>query len=67
MIRPDGTQLPSAGSGYNGDGAISIPWGVNIDGNDDVWATNGWTLRVVYMLQTANHCLGVKMTSARFA
>ena len=49
MIRPDGTQLPAAGSGYNGDGAISIPWGANVDGNDDVWTTNCWALRVVYM------------------
>ena len=40
---------PRRAAGYNADGAISIPWGVNIDGNDDVWATNGWSLRVVYM------------------
>ena len=62
MIRPDGTQQPSAGSGYTGDGAISIPWGVNIDGNDDVWATNGWTLGVVYMAgdNTKGHPAGTK-------
>jgi hypothetical protein len=62
MIRPDGTQLPSAGAGYSGDGAISIPWGVNVDGNDDVWATNGWTLRVVYMAgdNTKGHPAGTK-------
>jgi hypothetical protein len=35
MIRPDGTQ--PAPAGYTGDGAINAPWGVNIDGNDDVW------------------------------
>jgi hypothetical protein len=34
MIRPDGTQA-SAG-GYSGNGTISLPWGINIDGNDDV-------------------------------
>jgi hypothetical protein len=62
MIRPDGTQQPSAGSGYTGDGAISIPWGVNLDGNDDVWATNGWTLGVVYMAgdNTKGHPVGTK-------
>ena len=62
MIRPDGTQQPSAGSGYTGDGAISIPWGVNIDGNDDVWASNGWTHAVVYMAgdNTKGHPAGTK-------
>ncbi len=62
MIRPDGTQQPSAGSGYTGDGAISIPWGVNLDGNDDVWATNGWTHGVVYMAgdNTKGHPAGTK-------
>ena len=38
MIRPDGTQPePNV---FNGNGALSLPWGVNIDGNDDVWTTN---------------------------
>ncbi len=62
MIRPDGTQQPSAGSGYSGDGAISIPWGINVDGNDDVWATNGWTHGVVYMAgdNTKGHPAGTK-------
>ena len=41
MIRPDGTQ-PSP-RGYSGDGAVNVPWGINVDGNDDVWTTNGWT------------------------
>ena len=35
MFRPDGTQLDP--KGYTGGGAVDIPWGVNIDGNDDVW------------------------------
>ena len=34
MIRPDGTQ--PAPEGFTGP-AESIPWGLNIDGNDDVW------------------------------
>lgn len=38
MIRPDGTQL--APKGLTGGGAIDIPWGLNIDGNDDVWIGN---------------------------
>ncbi len=35
MIRPDGTQLEP--KGFTGGGAVDIPWGVNIDGHDDVW------------------------------
>jgi len=38
MIRPDGTQPDPAG--YTGGGAVDVPWGVNIDGNDDVWIGN---------------------------
>ena len=38
MIHPDGTQADPAG--YSGNGAVDIPWGVNIDGNDDVWIGN---------------------------
>src|SRR6516164_4168007 len=39
MIRPDGTQ--PAPEGFTGP-AESIPWGLNIDGNDDVWVGNMW-------------------------
>lgn len=38
MIRPDGTQLEP--KGFSGDGAVDMPWGLNIDGNDDVWIGN---------------------------
>jgi hypothetical protein len=38
MIRPDGTQLEP--NGFTGDGAVDMPWGLNIDGNDDVWIGN---------------------------
>src|SRR5271167_1132654 len=38
MIRPDGTQPDPMG--YTGGGAVDVPWGVNIDGNDDVWIGN---------------------------
>jgi hypothetical protein len=47
MIRPDGTQ--SAPMGYTGNGAIDIPWGLNIDGNDDVWVGNFKGRSVVLM------------------
>ena len=39
MIRPDGTQ--PAPEGFTGP-AISLPWGINVDGNDDVWVGNMW-------------------------
>ncbi len=32
MIRPDGTQ--AAPMGYDGGGAVNIPWGLNTDGDD---------------------------------
>ena len=38
MILPDGTQPTPMG--YTGGGAIDVPWGLNIDGNDDVWIGN---------------------------
>lgn len=38
MIHPDGTQ--TAPMGYTGGGSVEIPWGLNIDGNDDVWIGN---------------------------
>src|SRR5208283_1429376 len=38
MIRPDGTQPTPMG--FTGGGAVDVPWGVNIDGNDDVWIGN---------------------------
>jgi hypothetical protein len=38
MIRPDGTQLEP--KGFAGGGAVDMPWGLNIDGNDDVWIGN---------------------------
>jgi hypothetical protein len=39
MIRPDGTQLNP--EGFTGGGAINAPWGVAIDGNDDVFVASG--------------------------
>jgi hypothetical protein len=39
MIRPDGTQ--PAPQGFTGP-AESLPWGINVDGNDNVWVGNNW-------------------------
>jgi hypothetical protein len=47
MIRPDGTQ--PAPKGFTGGKAIYIPWGVSIDGNDDVWVANILGRSVVLM------------------
>jgi hypothetical protein len=38
MFHPDGTEIDA--KGYTGDGAVDVPWGLNIDGNDDVWIGN---------------------------
>ena len=48
--------------GYSGDGAVNLPWGINVDGNDDVWTTNGWTRGIVYMAgdNTKGHPAGTK-------
>jgi hypothetical protein len=39
LIRPDGSQ--PAPEGYRAGGLINGPWGMAIDGNDDVWVANG--------------------------
>jgi hypothetical protein len=62
MIRPDGTQLEA--KGFTGGGAVDIPWGLNIDGNDDVWIGNlGPRARSVVYMAGANprgHSEGTK-------
>jgi hypothetical protein len=59
MIRPDGSQ--PAPMGYTGE-AINIPWGLNIDGNDDVWVGNMWARSVTLMAgdNTKGHPPGTK-------
>ena len=47
VIRPDGTQLSR--KGFDGGGAISVPWGLNVDGNDNVWIGNFWGRSVALM------------------
>jgi streptogramin lyase len=62
LIRPDGTQ--PAPAGFTGGGAVDIPWGLNIDGNDDVWVANlsPRTRAVVLMagVDTKGHPAGTK-------
>lgn len=64
MIRPDGTQ--AAPAGFTGNKAISVPWGVSIDGNDDVWVGNFWGRGVVLMAgdNTAGHPASTKTGDA---
>ena len=59
MIRPDGTQ--PAPMGFTGE-AINIPWGLNIDGNDDVWVGNMWGRSVTLLAgdNTKGHPAGTK-------
>ena len=59
MIRPDGTQ--PAPDGFTGD-AINIPWGLNVDGNDDVWVGNMWGRSVSLLAgdNTKGHPAGTK-------
>jgi hypothetical protein len=51
MIRPDGTQLNP--EGFTGGGTVNAPWGVAIDGNDDVFVSSGLG-RGITMLAGAN-------------
>jgi hypothetical protein len=59
MFRPDGTQ--PAPMGFTGE-AINIPWGLNIDGNDDVWVGNMWGRSVTLLAgdNTKGHAAGTK-------
>ena len=59
MIRPDGTQ--AAPEGFTGPGE-SIPWGINVDGNDDVWVGNMWSRSATLLAgdNTKGHPAGTK-------
>jgi hypothetical protein len=66
LIRPDGTQPtyePKVG-GFTGEGLVDSPWGLNIDGNDDVWVANIGAVKngVVLMagVDTKGHPAGTK-------
>jgi ethanolamine utilization protein EutQ (cupin superfamily) len=60
MIRPDGTQ--PAPTGFAGNKEVSVPWGLNVDGNDDVWIGNFWGRGVVLMAGDGakGHAAGTK-------
>jgi ethanolamine utilization protein EutQ (cupin superfamily) len=60
MIRPDGTQ--PAPTGFAGNKEVSVPWGLNIDGNDDIWIGNFWGRGVVLMAGDGakGHAAGTK-------
>jgi ethanolamine utilization protein EutQ (cupin superfamily) len=64
MIRPDGSQ--PAPAGFTGGSSVSVPWGLNIDGNDDVWIGNFWGRGVVLMAgdNTQGHPAGTKAGDA---
>lgn len=64
MIRPDGTQPTPMG--FTGANAVSVPWGLNLDGNDDVWIGNFWGRGVVLMAgdNTKGHLAGTKTGDA---
>ena len=47
MIRPDGTQPEPMG--FSGGKLLNVPWGVSIDGEDQVWVANFWGRGVVLM------------------
>ena len=66
VIRPDGTQPaydPKKG-GFTGGGLIDSVWGLNVDGNDDVWVANIGAVKngVVLMagVDTKGHPPGTK-------
>jgi hypothetical protein len=45
MVRPDGTVLPP----FDGGNSINGPWGVAIDGNDNVWVANAFGRSVIQL------------------
>ena len=62
MIRPDGTQpVPQ---GFTGCGAVNVPWGLNLDGNDDVWIGNlsprGRSVVLMAGVNSSGHPAGTK-------
>ncbi len=60
MIRPDGTQI--APEGFDGGGIVNAPWGIVVDGNDDVFAASGLGRGIAMMagVGTTGHAPGTK-------
>ncbi len=38
MFHPNGTEIDARG--YTGDGVVDVPWGLNVDGDDNIWIGN---------------------------
>src|SRR5208283_3585095 len=45
MVRPDGTVLPP----FDGGNSINAPWGIAIDGDDNVWVANAFGRSVTHL------------------
>jgi hypothetical protein len=45
MVRPDGTVLPP----FDGGKSINAPWGIAVDGNDNVWVANAFGRSVTHL------------------
>jgi hypothetical protein len=45
MVRPDGTVLPP----FDGEKSIIGPWGIAVDGNDNVWVANAFGRSVTHL------------------
>jgi hypothetical protein len=60
MIRPDGTQLNP--KGFTGGDTVNAPWGVAIDGNDDVFVASGLGRGIVMLAgaEPKGHPAGTK-------
>jgi hypothetical protein len=60
MIRPDGTQ--PAPYGFTGGETLNAPWGVVVDGNDDVWVASGLGRGITLLAgdNTKGHPAGTK-------
>jgi hypothetical protein len=45
MVQPDGTVLPP----FDGGKSINAPWGIAVDGNDNVWVANAFGRSVTHL------------------
>ncbi|OKL44753.1 hypothetical protein [Pseudovibrio exalbescens] len=47
LIRPDASLVNE--EGFAAAGALDVPWGLSVDGNDDVWVASLWNRSVVLL------------------
>ena len=45
MVQPDGTVLPP----FDGGNSLNAPWGIAVDGNDNVWVANAFGRSVTHL------------------